>query len=323
MAKKGFILPIGYLPKIIGAVIVIAIVAVLFIMSSSFVVGALSDSTATASFLDFTRKMSSACTSGGDVMEDFEFPSQGVRKYYSIGLVNSTILSTDLAIALHSNGYNKLSTCLSRGACLCLFSFSYPDETIHSTGNHPCPSSSKFISAYPQHIISPSQTITSIFNYNDDNGDGVMDSYAFDILDKWSSELSSEIVTLHEDYNVNVRVLQCKPLKDMKCFYPKDDYNHFSLLPMKREYSSPYQLLLWTQSFHQDSNGLWNTKLKYSSVQFSLPLQGDRYYLKLTFNPMTSDEIYEESSLQYNPSTDKFDTSGTLIYKMVNGDGCQ
>ena len=321
MDKKGFILPIGYLPKIIGAVIVIAVIAVLFLVSSSFVVNALSDSSATASFLEFTRKLSGACISGGEVFDEFEMHSQGFQKYYAIGLVNNKVLTDGLKTSISPKSYNKLETCVNKGACLCLFKISYSEDTLEESDDHPCPISTSFVISKPRTSALGGRTIGEIFNYGDGNGDGVMDSYAFDILDKWSASLANNIKTLSDD-GVTVTILQCKPLEDMKCYYSSSEYEPFPLLPIKKD---DYQIgmLLWVQAIHKtngDATPRWVMRTNYSSIQMSLPLYQDRYFTLLTFNP-SSDQLYNQLSLEYDPST-KTLSKDKVIYTTVNGGWC-
>ena len=308
MAKGSFLPPVGILPKIIGAVIVIAVLAFIFLGSSSFVMGALSDSSATVNFVTFTRKLSLACASGSGVMPDFNLPSAGRGRYYAIGVLNDYIFSdypTQLRAALGPSSYSKIKACTSSGkTCLCLFKLDF-----YSGG-------AIFEDDAPHPLDEMGAAMRSTFVGSLWNPDTVFLG-SNSVIAKWSKGLRDSIINLHL-YKVNVKVMQCKSFEDMGCIqeYGGEKYP----IPLSYTWKSASgddkaDILLWIQgTYKKDSD--YAKRLYSSSLLMNIT---DRSTLRSSTDMelMTLDFVGVNSYFKWYST----DTSQTClrIYKLEDG----
>ena len=264
MKKASFVPPVGSLPKIIGAVLVIGVIALIFLSTSVVSISFMSDSSATSSFTIFTKKMSSACSMGADVLSNFEFSSSSVDRYYAIGIVSSSFSST----RLDTKSLSKVKSCVEGdNICLCLFRMDTSAEVLYDTSSssHNCP-------LLANGVLSESISTYSV-------GDGI------DKVDRWSYSLGKDIDKTYGD--INVKVLQCKSLKRMGCTFKDDSGAEQPLLLMKEN-----QLFLWFQTLsrgydYSKSEYYYDTGVGPMSINLNLPVyhSSNEKYIKIEITP--------------------------------------
>ena len=276
MKKASFVPPVGSLPKIIGAVLVIGIIALIFLSTSVVSISFMSDSSATSSFTIFTKKMSSACSMGADVLSNFEFSSSSLDRYYAIGVISSSFSSK----ILDKKSLSKIGSCTNNGnICLCLFRIDTSAEVLYKSdpyNSHVCPLLangvlSEYISSYSV-------------------GDGIAK------IDRWSYSLGKDIDKIYGD--INVKVLQCKSLKRMGCTFKDDSGVEQPLLLMKEN-----QLFFWFQTLsrgydYSTSKYYYDTGVGPMSIKLNLPVysSSNDKYIKIAIAPNVWYSEYSSSS---------------------------
>ena len=172
-------IPISVLFKVLGAVIVIAIIAFLFMVVSNFSLAFVSDGNAVARFEGFARGMQIACKNGAHTKSYFEFSSSDSRREYAIFFVKKSNFQNCMGIDT-----SKVKGC-NGNYCMCLVRMVINYSNTNNQHQH------EFLD---RNLILLGTSSS---------------------IDDWSSNLCSDLTRS----GFNVKLLQCKSMKNLDCIH--------------------------------------------------------------------------------------------------------
>ena len=291
---KGTSIPIGFLVKLIGTVIMIGIITILFSGFAAPFLEVIADSTNIKAFNKFTNLMTETCKEGVYTVPYIHFYAQSPVKIYAIGLINQITARTiknmptcDEFTKTHcvsSLSKSRITKCMSsETTCWCLFKIEFESglgRTYNYCGN------------YEQNIL----TVERLNPYDAD-GNLIHVAYAnhLDKFNEWNNKLSADI---QSGAVKKLSVLECKTLHDIGCvdsrtgvlIYPSyDDKNEYVvwISPLSREDTLLGQR--WKHSIWLDS----------MSMQRAVADYGFDYYMKFYSNPDLSWKRVDSSTHIY------------------------